>query len=199
MTQCVSVYSALYSDFRPYTATFYTAKYTANCSKSLPVGRSAARPEMSEHHRHLPRQARAVLVARTLAAFDEHGWDSLPRSKTSPKKAIFRLYTATFYTAKYTAKNRCIALYTDTHCVTALQSYTAIQRDTTLYSIQLYSAIHYTTSTTPLCARRAHHRPHDLNRLPLSVSRPVRARGPLCTNRLHARASARGNQGQAPS
>ena len=150
MTQCVSVYSALYSDFRPYTATFYTAKYTANCSKSLPVGRSAARPEMSEHHRHLPRQARAILVARTLAAYDEHGWDSLPRSKTSPNKAIFRLYTATFYTAKYTAKNRCIALYTDTHCVTALQSYTAIQRDTTLYSIQLYSAIHYTTSTTPL-------------------------------------------------
>ena len=49
----MSVYSALYSDFRPYTATFYTAKYTANCSKSLPVGRSAARPEMSEHHRHL--------------------------------------------------------------------------------------------------------------------------------------------------
>ena len=155
MTQCVSVYSALYSDFRPYTATFYTAKYTANCSKSLPVGRSAARPEMSEHHRHLPRQARAVLVACTLAAFDEHGWDSLPRSKTSPKKAIFRLYTATFYTAKYTAKNRCIALYTDTHCVTALQSYTAIQRDTTLYSIQLYSAIHYTTSTTPLWWSRA--------------------------------------------
>ena len=138
MTQCVSVYSALYSDFRPYTATFYTAKYTANCSKSLPVGRSAARPEMSEHHRHLPRQARAVLVARTLAAFDEHGWDSLPRSKTSPKKAIFRLYTATFYTAKYTAKNRCIALYTDTHCVTALQSYTAIQR----YTLYSYTALY---------------------------------------------------------
>ena len=37
------------------------------------------------------------------------------------------------YTADYTAKNRCIALYTDTHCVTALHSYTA--------TIQLYSAI----------------------------------------------------------
>ena len=43
------------------------------------------------------------------------------------------LYTATFYTAKNTAKNRCIALYTDTRCVTALHSYTA------LYTIQLYS------------------------------------------------------------
>ena len=41
-------------------------------------------------------------------------------------------------------------LYTDTHCVTALHSYTAIQRYTALYTIQLYSAIHYTTSTTPL-------------------------------------------------
>jgi hypothetical protein len=40
------------------------------------------------------------------------------------------------YTADYTAKNRCIALYTDTHCVTALHSYTA--------TIQLHSAIHYT-------------------------------------------------------
>ena len=53
------------------------------------------------------------------------------------------------YTADYTAKNRCIALYTDTHCVTALHSYTAtiqlysaIQRYTALYIIQLYSAIH---------------------------------------------------------
>ena len=49
----------------------------------------------------------------------------------------------------YKAENRCVsskALYTDTHCVTALHSYTAIQR----YIIQLYSAIHYTTSTTPL-------------------------------------------------
>jgi hypothetical protein len=46
----------------------------------------------------------------------------------------------------YKAENRCVsskALYTDTHCVTALHSYTAIQR----YIIQLYSAIHYTTST----------------------------------------------------
>jgi hypothetical protein len=40
------------------------------------------------------------------------------------------------YTADYTAKNRCIALYTDTHCVTALHSYTA--------TIQLHSAIRYT-------------------------------------------------------
>ena len=31
----------------------------------------------------------------------------------------------------------------DTHCVMAVQSYTAIQRDTTLYNLQLYIAIHY--------------------------------------------------------
>jgi len=54
------------------------------------------------------------------------------------------------FTADYTAKNRCIALYTDTRCVTALHSYTAQQRYTVLYIIQLYSAIHYTTSTIPL-------------------------------------------------
>ena len=41
-------------------------------------------------------------------------------------------------------------LYTDTHCVTALHSYTAIQRYTALYTIQLYSAIHYTGYTTTL-------------------------------------------------
>jgi hypothetical protein len=34
---------------------------------------------------------------------------------------------------------------------TALHSYTAIQRYTALYIIQLYSAIHDTTSTIPLC------------------------------------------------
>ena len=63
------------------------------------------------------------------------------------------LYTYTFvegYKADYTAKKRCIELYTDTRCLTALHSYTAIQRCTALYIIQLYSAIHYTTSTTPL-------------------------------------------------
>jgi hypothetical protein len=37
------------------------------------------------------------------------------------------------YTAGYTAKFRCIALYTDTHCVTTLHSYTV------LYSYTLYS------------------------------------------------------------
>ena len=30
----------------------------------------------------------------------------------------------------------------DTHCGTAFQSFTAIQRDTTLYSIQLYIGVH---------------------------------------------------------
>jgi hypothetical protein len=62
------------------------------------------------------------------------------------------------YTADYTRKNRCIALYTDTRCVTALHSYTAQQRYTALYIIQLYSAIHYTTSTLynpPLTERQA--------------------------------------------
>ena len=42
------------------------------------------------------------------------------------------------YTAKNTAKNRCIALYTDTRCVTALQSYTAIQR----YTLYSYTALY---------------------------------------------------------
>ena len=47
MRQRVSVYSALYSDFRPYTATFYTeeytADYTADYTASLPVGTIRAR------------------------------------------------------------------------------------------------------------------------------------------------------------
>ena len=62
----------------------------------------------------------------------------------------FGVKSASFAAYAYTAKFRCIALYTDTHCVTALHSYTATQRYTALYIIQLYSAIHYTTSTTPL-------------------------------------------------
>ena len=41
------MYSALYSDFRPYTATFYTeeytADYTADYTASLPVGTIRAR------------------------------------------------------------------------------------------------------------------------------------------------------------
>ena len=45
---------------------------------------------------------------------------------------------------------RCVWYTPDTHGVKALQSYTAIQRYTALYSIQPYIAIHYTPSTTPL-------------------------------------------------
>ena len=41
-------------------------------------------------------------------------------------------------------------LYTDTRCVTALHSYTALYSAIHYTAIQLYSAIHYTTSTTPL-------------------------------------------------
>ena len=48
--------------------------------------------------------------------------------------------------------HRLPPLYTSyTRGVKAFQSYTA---KTALYSIQLYSAIHYTTSTSPLCACR---------------------------------------------
>ena len=43
------------------------------------------------------------------------------------------------------------ALYTDTHCVTALHSYTTLYSAIHYTAIQLYSAIHSTTSTTPLC------------------------------------------------
>ena len=42
-------------------------------------------------------------------------------------------------------------LYTDTHCVTALHSYTTLYSAIHYTAIQLYSAIHSTTSTTPLC------------------------------------------------
>ena len=42
------------------------------------------------------------------------------------------------------------ALYTDTHCVTALHSYTTLYSAIHYTAIQLYSAIHSTTSTTPL-------------------------------------------------
>ena len=47
------------------------------------------------------------------------------------------------------------ALYTDTHCVTALHSYTTLYSAIHYTAIQLYSAIHSTTSTTPLCLVRA--------------------------------------------
>ncbi len=44
------------------------------------------------------------------------------------------------YTAAYTAKNRCIALYTDTRCVTALHRYTAtIQLNSAIQRCTLYS------------------------------------------------------------
>ena len=43
-----------------------------------------------------------------------------------------------------------VAYTSDTRWVKAFQRYTAKQRYTALYSIQLYIAIHYTPSTTPL-------------------------------------------------
>jgi hypothetical protein len=58
------------------------------------------------------------------------------------------LYIPLYRKLLYKAENRCIRRYTsDTHCVKALHSYTATIQ---LYTIQLYSAIHYTTCTTPL-------------------------------------------------
>ena len=52
----------------------------------------------------------------------------------------------------------CIHRYTRTRVASrpsrAIQLYSAIQRYTALYIIQLYIAIHYTTSTTPLWGRR---------------------------------------------
>ena len=58
----------------------------------------------------------------------------------------------------YTAKNRCIALYTDTRCVTALHSYTAPNNTIQLYSytaIQRYDSLSvaytlYNLYNTPL-------------------------------------------------
>ena len=44
-------------------------------------------------------------------------------------------------------------LYTDTRCVTALHSYTALYSAIHYTAIQLYIAIHYTASTTSLCLR----------------------------------------------
>ena len=153
MTQCVSVYSALYSDFRPYTATFYTAKYTANCSKSLPVGRSAARPEMSEHHRHLrsspstscPRSSYTGRLRRARLGLAPALQDISEESDFSA------LYSNFLYSEIYSKKSMYSAIHGHAlrHGPPELYSYTA------LYTIQLYSAIHYTTSTTPLCPRRA--------------------------------------------
>ena len=62
------------------------------------------------------------------------------------------LYIPLYRKLLYKAENCCIRRYTsDTHCVKALHSYTATIQ---LYIIQLYSAIHYTTCTTPLWASR---------------------------------------------
>ena len=49
----------------------------------------------------------------------------------------------------------CINRYTsDTHGVKAFQSYTALYSAIQYTAIQLYIAIHYTPSTTPLCLER---------------------------------------------
>ena len=54
------------------------------------------------------------------------------------------------YTADYTAKKRCIALYTDTRCVTALHSYTAQQR----YTLYSYTALYTIQPLQPPSGRR---------------------------------------------
>ena len=56
------MYSALYSDFRPYTATFYTEEYTADYTASLPVGTIRARRPPTE----MP-ETIASAVARAIA------------------------------------------------------------------------------------------------------------------------------------
>ena len=66
----------------------------------------------------------------------------------------------------YKAENRCIRRrYTRTRIASrpsiAIQLYSATQRYTALYIIQLYSAIHYTTSTTPLCFHHHGVAPHQ--------------------------------------
>ena len=77
----------------------------------------------------------------------------------------------------------------DTHCVTAFQSYTAIQRYTRLYTIQLYSAIHYTTSTTPLWGKRPQRTrsrslaPPSPNWQPVPMLPPGGGGGPSCAAR----------------
>ena len=63
---------------------------------------------------------------------DSRATVSAPHSCIAVRRAMLYKFVEG-YTAKNTAKNRCIALYTDTRCVTALHSYTA------LYTIQLYS------------------------------------------------------------
>ena len=83
MTQCVSVYSASYSDFWPYTATFYTEEYTANYTASRPTRRPPTHHNVHVHmHMHMSETTATFLAKRELssytAAFDEHGWDSLP-------------------------------------------------------------------------------------------------------------------------
>ena len=81
-------------------------------------------------------------------------------------------------------------LYTDTHCVMALHSYTAIQRYATLYTIQLYSAIHYTTSTalqqsTPLwCHRGVPAQPEDAQSASLVCSAHARPLAFIFSSRI---------------
>ena len=70
---------------------------------------------------------------------------------------MYTVYTATMANAHWPfgASGQwaltIVAYTSDTRWVKAFQSYTAKQRYTALYSIQLYIAIHYTPSTTPLC------------------------------------------------
>jgi hypothetical protein len=72
--------------------------------------------------------------------------------------AKFRCYSAiqqnfdvsSLYSGLYTAKIRCIALYTDTRCVTALRSYTAIQRYTLYSCTALYTIYVYNLYNPPL-------------------------------------------------
>ena len=71
-------------------------------------------------------------------------------------------------------------LYMDTHCVMAVQSYTAIQRDTTLYNLQLYIAIHYFIQPLYNTVRNTQHPPLG-----------ARARGAARARRGRARERAR--------
>ena len=98
---------------------------------------------------------------------DSRATVSAPHSCIAVRRAMLYKFVEG-YTAKNTAKNRCIALYTDTRCVTTLHSYTALYTIQLYTAIQLYSAIHYTTSTTPLW--RGPHAPRSSTRARIAAT-----------------------------
>ena len=115
------------------------SSHRRRCPFWSPLGARAPRPCSSKAVVY----ADSSCLARKVAVVSDISVGGPGRARDRPKGANLLYSFLCAAQLRYKDENRCIkVLYTDTRCVTAPHSYTAIQAPTALYTIQLYSALY---------------------------------------------------------